>query len=131
MTPKAMTDTQKSMRSSGGSGESGRIAAALPGLVVRRVSEAAGVFTRPGFVDLEGLAVHIAAVETGDRGFRLVVGAELDEAEALRLAAATLGGDVRRNRLSVRCGELVELCVRDLFGEISHVEFHLMLLRRY
>src|ERR1043166_2323752 len=65
-------------------------------------SETRGLFARTGLVDLEGLAVHVAAVETGDRGLPLIVGSEFDEAEALRFAAAALGGDIRRNELSIR-----------------------------
>src|SRR4051812_44207032 len=86
------------------------------------------VFARLGLVDLERLAVHVAAVETGDRRARFVGVAELDEAEALRLTARTLGGDVCRHQRAVRRGEVAELRIGDLLGEISYIQFHLKLL---
>src|SRR5688572_9370484 len=91
---------------------------------VRSVLRRGGFFARLGLVDLERLSVHIAAVEAGDRGIAFFGGAELDEAEALGRAADPLGGDVRRDELAVRRGEVGELRGADLFGEISYVQFH-------
>src|SRR5437763_3425719 len=88
----------------------------------------AGVFARLGLVDLQRLTVDVAAIEAGDRRVRFRVGAELHEAEALRLAAGALGGDVRGDDFAVRHREIVELGVGDLLGEISYVHFHLKLL---
>src|SRR5205807_7820251 len=101
-------------------GPSSRCSRVLPG--------EAGVFARLGLVDFQRLPVDVAAIEAGDRGVRFVVGGEFHEAEALRLAAGTLGGDVRRDELPVRRGEIVELRIVDLLGEISYVHYHLELL---
>jgi hypothetical protein len=59
----------------------------------------AGFFARLGFADLERLSVDVAAVETGDRRTPFVSIAVFDEAEALRLAARALGGDICRDEL--------------------------------
>src|ERR1700754_2854582 len=81
-------------------------------------------FTRTGLVHFEGLSVYLAAVEAGDRRTRFVVASVLDEAKTLRLTARALGRDLRRDRRSIGNGELIELRIGDLSGEISHVEFH-------
>src|SRR5205823_7952167 len=94
----------------------------------RRLPGEAGVFARLRLVDFQRLPVDLAAIEAGDRRVRFAVRGELDEAEALRLAAGALGGDVRRDELSVRRREIVELRIVDLLGEISYVHFHLELL---
>src|SRR6266542_1213373 len=86
------------------------------------------VFLRSRFVDLQGLPVDVAAVEAGDGRARFVGIAELDEAEALRLAAALFGGHVGRDDRAERRGEIVELGIGDLLGEISYVKFHLEVL---
>src|SRR5215212_5784479 len=84
-----------------------------------------GVFARLRLVVLQYLAMHVAAVETGDGGAGLVGVGELDEAEALRFTAGTLGGHIRRNELAVRHGEVVQLRIGDLLGEIAYIQFHL------
>src|SRR5689334_6465208 len=82
------------------------------------------LFAGFGFVDFQHLSVDVATVEAGDCGARFVGIAELDEAEALRLAARLFGGDIRRDEFSIRNREIVELRIGDLFGEISYVNFH-------
>jgi hypothetical protein len=58
-----------------------------------------------------------------------VVGiAEFHKAEALRRAAGALGGDVGGDEGAERNGQIVELRVRDLLGEIAYVQFHWKLL---
>src|SRR5258707_15755880 len=83
-----------------------------------------GRIARLGLADLQRLTVDVAAVQSGDRRAPFVRGAELDEAEALRVAARPFAGNVGRNDFSVRDGEIVELRVCNLFGEISHMQFH-------
>src|SRR5947209_4819419 len=83
-----------------------------------------GRVARLGLADLQGLPVDVAAVQSGDRRATFVGAAEFDEAEAFRLAAGALSGDVRRDDLPVGNGEIVELRIGDLFGEISHMQFH-------
>src|SRR6266568_4596052 len=51
----------------------------------RRLPGEADVFARLGLVDLQRLPIHVFAIEAGDGGMRFCVGAELHEAEALRL----------------------------------------------
>src|SRR4051812_10925258 len=86
------------------------------------------LLARAGFVDLQGLAVDVAAVETGDGGAGFVGVAVLDEAEALRLAARPFGGHDRGDDGAERHRQIVELGVVDLLGEISYVQFHWVLL---
>src|ERR1044072_8653125 len=94
----------------------------LLGSSVRSIRRA--LFARFGFADLQGLPVHVAPVEAGDRGPPFVGAAELEKAESFRIAVRALGDHVRRNGLAVRQREVVELRISNLFGEISHVEFH-------
>src|ERR1043165_3334993 len=82
------------------------------------------LFARTSFVDLQGLAVDVAAVETGDGGPGFVGVAVLDEAEALRLTAGTLGGHDRGDDGAERNREIVELRVVDLLREIAYIQFH-------
>src|SRR4051794_28037684 len=57
-------------------------------------SGARSVFARLGLVDLEQLAMHVATVESRDGSLTVGGVGVLDEAEALRLTARALGGDV-------------------------------------
>src|SRR5205814_256159 len=91
--------------------------------VIRSESRRAGI-ARLGLADFQRLTVDVAAVQAGDGRATFVHAAEFDEAEAFRCAVRTIGGDVGRNDLPVREGEIVELRIGDLFGEISHMQFH-------
>src|SRR3954468_17942517 len=76
------------------------------------------------FVDLQRLAVDVAAIERGDGGAGLIVVTEVDEAETLRLSRLALDGDIGRDQRTEWDGQIVELRIGHLLGEITHVEFH-------
>jgi 1,4-dihydroxy-2-naphthoyl-CoA synthase len=107
----------------------GNPATQQPGNPAERSGARGGrVFFRACLVDREDLTLDVLAIQTADRGLRLVVIRELEEAEAFGLAGGALGRNVCRLQRSERHREIVELFVRDLFGEIAYINFHLSLL---
>src|SRR5476649_1768503 len=94
----------------------------------RSGSRGGRVFFRTCLVHCEDLTLDVLTVQAVDRGLRFGVIRELEEAEAFGLAGGALGRDVRRLQRSERNREIVELLVRDLFGEIAYIDFHLSLL---
>src|SRR4051794_29467173 len=67
------------------------------------------LFARLGFVDGQGAAIDLLAIEGGDDGLRLFIGRHLDEAEALAAAAVAIGDDFRALHGAVRAAELLEI----------------------
>ena len=63
-------------------------------------------------------------MKAGHRCFRFVIIGELDESEPARLAADLVLGDMDIGRCSKFCGEVVELSIRGLFGQIAYIKFH-------
>src|SRR5262249_7350606 len=79
-------------------------------------------FARAGFVDGQGAAVVLLAVEGRDRGFRLGVTAHLDEPETLAPPGLPVGDDLGALDRAVLREELFQLRAIDLIAEVTDVQ---------
>src|SRR3954451_18412049 len=89
-----------------------------------RCDSLGGVFLRFRFVHDDGLAVHVLAVQRGDRGLRFCFASELDEGKAFRRTGDAILDHFRRGRDAVRLHDFAELRVIDVAGQISKIDFH-------
>jgi hypothetical protein len=83
---------------------------------------AAAVFARAGFVDSEGAAAVLLAVEGGDGRLSLVIRGHLDEPEALGPPGVAIVDDLRGNHGPVLSEQLLEFRAIHLVAEVPDVK---------
>jgi len=79
------------------------------------------LFTGTGFVNGQGSAIVLLAVERGNRRRSLFIAGHLDEAETFASAGLTVADDLRRLNLAVSAEQLFQLRSFDLVAQITDI----------
>src|SRR5262249_22114058 len=83
---------------------------------------AAAAFLGPGFVHRQRTAFHFLAVESLDRGLRLLIIAHFHEPEPLRPTGVAVHDDLGRLHGPVRFEHLLQVTVGNRVGQVTHVQ---------
>ena len=81
------------------------------------------VFTRARFVDLDGAAVHVLAMEFADGCVGFLIGGESDETESAGAAGLTVDGNHDVGHGATLTEGVAERVFGGAEGEIPHIEF--------
>jgi hypothetical protein len=82
----------------------------------------ATIFARTRFVDGQGPAAMLLAIERRDRRLGFLIGAHLDEAESLGSARVAIVDDLSRNNRAVLCEQLLEFRAIDLVAQVPNIK---------
>jgi hypothetical protein len=96
--------------------------AAATTAVTTTAATAAAFFARAGFVDGQGAAAELLAVEGVDGCFGFAVGAHFDESKAFAAAGFAIVHHLRRHDRSMLAEQLLELIVIDTVSQIPDVQ---------
>jgi hypothetical protein len=97
-------------------------AAAAEAATAAATAATPAVFARAGFVDGEGSAAVLLAVQGRDRRLGFVIRAHFDEPEPLRAAGVTVVDDLGGDNRAVLAKQLLEFRAIDLVAQVPNVK---------
>src|SRR5262249_44926909 len=97
---------------------------------VTAAAATATVLPRPSLIAREGAAIHLLAVQSGDRRLRFLLAIHLHEAESFGPSRVAVHDDLGRLYRPVRLEHLLQIAAADSVGQVAHVNLlaHLGLL---